>query len=81
MIPPPVPYCQAVSWTVKSPVGAPRARVKRENWRRKLTMVDNMLTVGFLFDMFDGGLMEVCKCLNVVDGMWLYLKMGKQESA
>ena len=80
MIPPPLPYFQAFSWMVISPVGAPRARAKKENWRRKLTMLDNMLTdlSRRLQMVFGDGLIEVAYMIEYQKwAVRLYLKMGK----
>lgn len=45
IIPPPLPYFQALPWVVVS-MGAARAREKRANWRRRLREVwKNMIAV------------------------------------
>jgi hypothetical protein len=78
MIPPPLPYFQAFSWMVMSPVGAPRARAKKENCRRKLTTADNMLTG--MFNNFEMIYRDVWIEINVLWSCeWavkLVLKMG-----
>ena len=69
IIPPPDPYFQAFCWMV---TGAPMARVKKANWRRRENAVDNILrvvTVGFyLVCLWDLNKFEELKMLELEVG-------------